>query len=359
MALVDLTHPIMYPFGGFQFYGVSEANLSSVGDRIGHVGKFPKAGTVVAILYGVGSVGGAGTVDASRETVDATTGMPTGTAKNDGGGNAVATAIAYASNDDNRVLRCLLDTDYTCTMGEEVAVVIEQNTATTFNACGSSIGAGYESYCVQYAGSWVDGNRGAAITFEYSDGSFAPMLGGQCALPQPSQSGNVTTATNPDEVGVRFQVPFSMSACGFVGWGENDQDDSLAWKLYDSDDSTVLETVTTDTDKRTNTGLVRIQVGFTQNHTLAIDTWYRLTMTPSVSSGSNQRLGYWNADTAAQRDALVPNWRWCQRENAGTWDDSASDTLVPRLGLLVSQLDNGAGGAGGGNKVHGGAMGVF
>ena len=324
----------------------TEATLNAVGEKVAFIVDAPAAGDVDRISFGVGNISANGNVDVDLFAIDATTGHPTGA-------SLAGTTHAFLSTDDNVIIEATLDASYTTTKGQRLAVVLELQSVVNMAVNGWSLNGSFQQcYMLEdTGGGWGNGTRTPGVSFRYGastgwlvpGGSWGPAPG---ALNTSSFNANST----PDEIGLVFSVPFACKICGFRFLFENDSDDSLKFKLYDTDGTTVLETLNHDKDERATTSLNQGDFRFTSEHTLTAGSDYRITMAPTATSGT-MRLSYFEGVSDALADSIVRNWRYTSQTNAGGFSESGNEGKIPRVGIYISQIDDGTGSGGGGDPT--------
>lgn len=219
----------------------------------------------------------------------------------------------------------------------QVALINGQNAGLTFNGQ-------YEApYTTGNSGTtWTIEGEGMIIALKYDDGSYAFARMGYTpysSLTAPT----FNTATNPDERGLVFQLPFPCRIKGFTiqydanGVGHN-------FVLYDAAD-TIIETVT---------GLIYTGVTsagysyyeFATPHNLDANVDYRLTLLPTT--GSNVSLIELVCNTQAIREICDPGATWMgttRNNGAGAW--TPLTTTRPVISLVLDGFYDDASGGGG------------
>lgn len=158
----------------------------------------------------------------------------------------------------------------------------------------------------------------------------------------------ITSATNPDEVGLRFTLPAEWgSSYTIVGVRVLMQvtfGHTIRTTLYDG--TTPLQQVDFDTDRATTNAAGRItEIMFDETNltTLNFGQSYRIAFAPQ--STSNQRFWGLTMANAADLDAysLGTNAFFTSREEGGAWTD---DTLTrPMIELVLADWTKPSGGA--------------
>jgi hypothetical protein len=323
--------------------------LSGSGAKVAYIFRAPTTGTLDKIEFKLDGVTTAQDIKVSFQDVDLGTGFPDGTADQ-------FRVIASANVAAGWMVPGLMTSDGTdtgskrsVTRGDLLSAVIEfDSTAGNVNIAGlsSTTYLGNTSfYSAQFTASWAKLlTRCPSMALKYNDGTY-PFVGADHfpisgALPLTTQFHSGST---PDERGVIFQFPFSCAVGG--AWFICDVDNVAELVLYDSDETTALATCPLDPDVRSGGAAALSFARFTSDITLLANTNYRLVLKPT--SGSNIGIREFTVNTAAIMDGfeLGQNMRHTARVNAGTWTEDTVRRAF--MGLLVTKLDDGAGGGGG------------
>jgi len=317
----------------------------------------PKTGTLSKVGFVLGTVTQAPTngLRVSFQDRDVTTGDPDGTqdqyrdvTSGLSTGAWIETGILTSNGTDGGTKRSV-------TAGDYIFVVIE---FTSFNASDSlNIGAGLggftrgsflHSSCVDaFTAAWAKSvSYQVNVYLEYDDGTTVHVPGVYPTLTAQTTLG-ISTATNPDIVALIVTPTFSCRAVGAWVFGAHGSDDQITLKLYDTNGSTVLGTTATfDEDWGTESGVAGMVGFFTGGGvTLAAGSTYRVAVVPSSGTFT---LSYAVQDTNKAKvwDAweLGQMAHWSQQTDAGAWTENT--LRRPFLGLILDQLDDGAGGGG-------------
>jgi hypothetical protein len=237
-------------------------------------------------------------------------------------------------------------TKRTILQGDYLAVVIEYQ---SFNA-GDSLNirnfapklwwAG-NAYSDLYTGTWAKANA-PVLSLKYDDGSYAFMPN---VVPYSTASYSaINTGTTPDEIALKFKLPYSAKINGLWFYGTLAAGSSVDLILYAADGSTVLASASLDGD--VVAGVMRMFWVPIAEITLTKDTFYYIAFKPTTTTSIN--LYWFTVFAAAIFDQLDLNQNayWSQRTDAGAWTDTT--TRRPFLGATISALDDGAGGGGAG-----------
>lgn len=308
--------------------------IDAADEKIAFIFKIGKTGTISKVGFKTGSVTTGATFDVRLETVDLTTGDPTGTllATNSNGSLVVADA------DDFLWLTASLTTAVAVTRGDLVAVVIVNPSGSPGNMQIMAVAYGQNRfpYSDLFTTSWTKqgDNRNPNCALEYDDGTYALHTGVYPIKLTPTDTYN--SASSPDERGLIFQFPFPVQIAGVFMIMDLDGDADIV--LYDSDGSTVLETISLDKDVRELTTIGGWNFPFDNTNELSANTNYRVALKPTTTT--NIGLATLETDTAAIMDSFEggQNFHYTSRTDAGAWTETT--TKRPVIGLLLDGFDD-------------------
>ena len=321
--------------------------LDAADEKVAFIFRAPKAGDITKVVFLTGAVTTGAIVDVRIETVSLTTGDPTGTLW----GTTTNGAVVIANADDNVFKTATLTLAATVAKGDLLAVVIVNPSVLPGNLnvqSSSDHNSGYP-YRDLFTTVWTKGNRPLIIGIEYSGGSYDVVQGTILASYTSTTYNNGST---PDERGLIFQLPFPCSVRGAWVWVDLDGDADIV--LYDSDGTSVLTSVSLDTNVRESAIPDLFIVEFSTSINLSKTTNYRLSLKPT--SVTDVVLQEFTVSTAAAMDSNSggQNFHLTTRTDAGSW--SQTTTQRPLMGLLLSSFDDAVSASGGGIRLagHGG-----
>lgn len=352
MTLQTITPPLYVGPKLYRDTSATTYTLDATGEYVAWIVDAPKAGTIDRIHFYAGTVTANGDGLRCRiETLNTADNLPSGTLV---GGSSEVTHVTTTANAWNRGTAGL---GAVVTRGQAIAVKLASPAAgTTFNGVirakfDNHKGPGVEPpnilapYLVNALPTGAAVSAGAMdFALEYNDGSI-PYI--ECAIPASSvATTSFSSSSTPDERGNLFQVPAPMRVIGvynqIVPGGANQTCDVV---LYDSGGS-ALATIALDLDQYRLASVGSSLHYFPTAVTLAANTNYRLVIKPTVTSSIT--VGQYVLDTSAGTTALREagvggtTWQLTTRTDAGAWTDTP-DTIAC-IGLIVDQIDDGAGG---------------
>lgn len=311
--------------------------LDAANEKAAYIVRAPKAGNIDRVCFRTGNVATGETVDVRMETLDAS-GNPSGTLW---GTNTNASKV-IGNADDNTWMEVTLTAAATVARGDTFAVVVALPGVTSA-ALNISRGAGAVAfgfpYTDNYTGSWSKSTAAPIGALRYDDGTY-PYTAGLHPWSSVASTG-LNSGSTPDEIGNKITVPFPCTVAGLWCWcGLNTV--NTTFKLYDNS-SSVLASVALDGDMSVLTSQCFIHLG--SDVTLAAGDVVRATFAPSAS-GTNAFIMEATAPSGLGSahpggTAVVRT----SRTDGGAWTD-VSDQFAG-IGLVISALDDGAGGGGG------------
>lgn len=307
---------------------------------------FPaKTGNIRKIVWRTGTVTTGDTIDVRVETVDATTGDPSGTlwATNTNASQVVADA------NDNTIFTTTLTADAVITDIKVPIAIVFANGALPGNmniSTFTTLGLFALPYADLFTASWAKSANPPCLGLEYSNGSYDIV---NSIYPVSALNSNLfSSGSTPDERGMKFTPAVNMKVAGvnFI----LDMDGDVDVVLYDTDGVTALATTTLDANIRTGLSAAGLFAPLTEI-TLSAGSTYRIVIKPA---GSN--VSFWDFDvpTAAAMDSFHggQNFHYTSAKNpsgVGSWTDVT--TKRPFMSLYVTEWDDGSGGGGSGSLM--------
>jgi len=320
--------------------------MDASGEKAAVMFRAPKTGNIRKIGFRTGTVTQCTNgLDIALQGVNAATGHPDGA---DFGGGAPKTALAVGSD---TWYWAQLGTDAAVTINDDVAAVISFNSFAASDSLTLNLGvqriasSSLFAYHALYTGSWADQNYPACIGIEYDDGSIEDVAGAVAWSVLTETIYN--DSTDPDRRGNKFQVPCKVRAVGAWVYARLDQGSEIL--LYDADAASVLKTITLDKDIRGGATTGCAELYFASPQTLLINTNYRIVLHPTGGTGIRcYEFGVTDdgANKAMKAEPFGELWHLTTCNNAPANEASWANTVTSRMhiGLIIDQLDDGAGG---------------
>ena len=356
MALVALPGPLWQPrmvMCGLPAWSTSQLQLDAAGEEAAAIVQIPKSGTLTHVHWRTGTtVTSITNVDIRLEGVDAD-GKPDGTLKyTSGSGNesslAAGTWYATAINGGTGVA---------VTKGDVVAIVVVPTGTRLDVRCFE--GDTYDIVKFPYGSQWITSDWAKqqiipCMCLQFSGSEIVQVDG---LLPVDLATA-VSIAENAYR-GARFQIPFPCKVDGAWAWMDQNAGSAYEVRLFDSDGVTVLASIVMDADHARDANSGKVVWRFTSEVTLAKDTWYRIAV--KATNATTSALSEMRIDDSAKLPAFPGGSNhYLTTASADPTDETdwtQTTTTVPVIGVRVTALDDGSGGAGGGGirlAGHGG-----
>lgn len=343
MSLIGIGAEISIP--SLRNYGGNNvAILDAADESLAFIIKIPKTGTLKKVCLQTSTVTTGDVVNVRIETVDASTGDPTGTLYDANGTGTVD----VAATDDNKGLWVAINTTngISVTKNNIVAIrfsldFVDGNIQFARNCPGVNIVSSFP-YADHYAGSAWTKYTGVNVGLEYDTGIIHVYgIGSAYVLSSAFNSGSAA-----NQVGNRIRLPYGARAVG--AWLSLGVSADLDVIFYDSDGITALETITIDKDVIKSSSDWVYVVPFATARTLTKDAYYRIVAKPS--SATNLSIGIMDVfDDGANKgiDQLELGQNCHYTTCSGTPDEEAdwtqTTTRRAMFGLIIDQIEVGGG----------------
>lgn len=343
--MADAKHLYINPgFGINATQTFTQHPLDATTDQAEWIFYAERAGTITQLgfRYGV-RTGTPPTYKIGLQGVDASTGFPDGTIKGGGSPASVTFTPPADATWDGTWRKLTLDNSYTNTQGEGLAIVIAYSSGTVD-------GSNFSSVTIVDSIAWATGNQGFPLAIANNAGArtknanravFAYYTAGN-VFGFPAKTAYTATLTNTLEAAARWILPagwgtsYQVEGCRMLGIASATGKNPLV-RLYSG--TTVLQTVTIDTDVLNAAALRVFEVRFPDNPlaTLSFGTEYRLGIQYNDAAGNWIFRGM-TLDSNADFDAypLGTDWYLSTRTSAGAWTDDNTSRLF--LELLIRDL---------------------
>lgn len=347
MALQDVASmffPAYLPVG---IGTIRTKTLDADGEYTAAMFRFPKTGTLKKIGFRTGTVTAADTINIRLETVDATTGYPSGTLYLDESPGSSGSQAAPSSNTTYWVA-INGTTGVSVTKGDLAAIKASLTYVDGKLEIISHFSSGTHAfpYVEDYLGATHAKDTGEQGNFglEY-DGEIVQCHGMYPAIYATFSS---SWSTSGYKKGMCFQVPFKCRISGVCYHADADNDCQVI--LYDSDQATAVQTWDIDKDVRGTVNRAMYELYLTTPKILTINTKYRLVLQALGSNITNYMI-YTYSDGAVNAMAGITGGINCYYTecngtpvNEASWTDTVTNR--PDCGVIIDQLDDGAGSGG-------------
>lgn len=179
------------------------------------------------------------------------------------------------------------------------------------------------------------------VILEFDDGTFGTLASGFPASAIGSDAFN--NASNPEIIGLEFQVPFACKCDGAWLGMQAAAGASFDVQLYDGNTLMTSSSVSAKNQRIAATGFY-YETNWAEQ-TLVANHTYRIGLKPT--STNNVTLYNWSVANANHLQALTGGTAWQYNTcHSGTWG-SPTATKRPMAGLRLSAVDDGTGSGGG------------
>jgi len=337
--------------------------LNATTQDFGFVFQMPEAATITSIGWRQGTLTGTpGTLRVGLQGVSTTTGRQDGTYL--GGASNYVDYTGWAAGNNNTFIVHTLPTAVSLTRGQLLCIYAKPQAVGTWNA------SNQVTVCMQlsdvrvgitrpyfFFNATVDNSAGygdevfllrsSTKTYGYPVQSFAELT--------------MTTGTNPDEIGLAFTVgtdKFSTYQISGMRVANNSTTAGSSFICRISQNTTVLQTITVDSDQIRRAGRNSLDIYFddTTLATLNTGTEYIASLKAGGASGNATTAQYMVMPTNGDLTAFsTETIRWAQRQGTGAWSFT-NDTRLPVLEVFLKSTAF-TGGGSGGMIVHPGMAG--
>jgi hypothetical protein len=295
-----------------------------------------------------GTVAGSGTLDIRIETVDGTTGLPSGTLW------ATNTNVAGGSLTTSTWSLQALTASATINRGDFYCVKLAYNSGTSviinkFSNLGRFPTCGLP-YRVANTGTPTKGaiNNTMPMVLGSSSTAFYRVEG---MLPVTGAVSNVSGGSGTmSALGMRFRIPFAARCRGLIYYPSDSTLAAITYGLYSDGWSELSSSLTSfDSDNIHIATGVTLYLPFDSSVTLSPNTWYRAAILPGAVTAI--RIPTVAMPSADYSEAFPFNGD-CHaftRNTGGTIDDSTYALNFPLMDLMLDQISDDAGSGGGGS----------
>ncbi len=317
--------------------------LDAADEKVACIVQAPKTGNIRKVGFRTGTVTTGATLDIRLETVSATDGDPTGTLL------ATDTNVSHVLGDGDDsiwITTAALTADAAITIGDIFSIVIVNPSGSpgTFlitKGGDPTFAQLIFPYADLFTSSWTKQafSQTPVCAVEYDDGTYANM---GTVVYSATALLSWNSGSTPDEVGIKFKLPFTTRIKGINAIFELDQDTTV--KFYDNADS-LLTFIDLDKDQRGADPIRQHDIIFPAPQTILKDTFYRITFLPSTTT-PDIRASELTFASAAIMDAWgSQNFHKTERTDAGAWTDTTTKSMS--ITLFFDQFDDGVSAGGG------------
>lgn len=337
--------PIVYPWGYWPGVITGAAvSAVSVGSNVAHkaamIIRCPKAGTLDKFEYYCPSQTGTNTVRQSFQDVDLTTGAPDGGVDqfrndaNPSSGAWFAPGLITSDGTNTGTKRTVSAGDYLACVVDYTAYTNGSSQIRVLNALANTA----FPYHATNTGAWAKAVNYPVLALKYNDGSYGYFA--EPIFPISALS-TANTATNAEQI-LRFIVPFACTISGCRIWGDFDGA-ATTINLYSSDGTTIMSSVTYDTDARQATGGSPTFFYFGTPQSLTANSTYYIGVYEATSGNSAIQYADMGVMAASPGGA---EWYYGTRATPGSGSISTTTTRRPFIDIVITKIDDGTGATG-------------
>jgi hypothetical protein len=354
MSLISLQWPLVWPNSvGYLGTAVpgSWSTIDASGEYVAIIFQAKEAMTISHVGFRCNAAASTPTADVRIETVDTSTGLPSGTLW------ATNTNIVTGTLTTSWALHALT-ASASISAGEIFCVKIAHNAGSFALALYGGLAGGVSAFPYTVTNTGSPAKAGltniVAMALGSSSTTFYNMVGAGIQ-PISTTTGGTFNNTNGARRGLRFTIPFNARCVGLRFFKSNTAGNFNAILMSDAGSELSSSSTAFDGDINGNfTFMLATDCFFDNPVTLSAGTTYRAVIEPSSATNSNVSA------------FTIPSADYANASPCGTfahyttyasaaWDDSAT-TSYPWLDILIDQIDNGAGGGGGGASFSAYAM---
>jgi hypothetical protein len=347
MALIDVPELWLPRPGVISSFALQAVTLDAQNEKVAWILRANKTASIKAFKLRLGTFAATRNFTFSVQTVDATSGVPTGTLW---ATNTSVTVSLGSGNNNEWYTTPDLTANASVTSGTDVfAVVMNYDDSATdlttvnYGSFGFQVREVAFPYTATFSsGAWSKLDKSPNIVIVYSDGSIQEMPG--VSVFKTMTSLNFNSGSTINRRSMRFRTPVQMRASGF-SINHNCVGDCNVLLRQDDDTAISGTTISIDKDIRNLTVGAPYQADFPTKPTIAADTFYRLCVEPTTTA--NITWYYVEADSQAMLDVYeagsdVHESVWDTSLNPDQWVNNLN--IRPAMAIRFDQIEQGAGG---------------
>lgn len=333
--------------------------IDGANEILAFVVRAPKSGNLRSVSYMHVGVGTGGDITVGIYQVDATTGNPADTPVA-WATNTFVTKTTATTDANDLVNSGNFTADATVVAGDVFAVCFINPAASFGNiqiGCfADSIPSGFP-YSTLFTTAWAKSAQSPNLLLHYSDGSIEIPdgcygIGDATGIGFGGTTYTLSTSTTPDVMGFRLVPPAPMTVRGAWFWMDCDSpcNVKLVTAAWDGASSGLLATGVIDSDLRSSTSQGVFFCTFDTAVSLTAGTTYRVIIEPTTTTSlfvfgySCSTSGQFNAQVFAGGMSVTTAKDPNDDTDWTNYNNGTDGYRLPWAGLLVTHLDDGAGG---------------
>jgi hypothetical protein len=334
MAFQNVGHILIPPRSNIDG-GSTSMLLDASGEKAAFIFRAPKTGNISNVYFRLGAVTTGQTLKASLQDVSLANGDPDEVVDESG-------TVSVADTDDNLWKQVTFGASRAVTRGDLLCCVVEfDSTVGNLNLIRHNVSnvQGY-AYATLKTGTWTKANTGYYLAVGYDDGTYPQIPG---TAPHHISLQNFANNSTPDEVGNKIIARVPMRVIGAYFAGRNTGD--FQFVLYEGSSVTptaVLTSATMDADVDNGLADTYFFTYFDSSYDLTVGETYRLVLLPTTTTSLGRLDLNYTAASILSGDDFGTDIVRTSRTNGGNFAEDTDKRVL--CGLLVSHIDDGAGG---------------
>lgn len=305
--------------------------LDAAAEYTGMVVRAKEAMVVSHVAFRTGTVAGSPTLDVRIETVDATTGLPTGTLW------ATTTNIVSGALASNTWYLLTFTSTATIARGDVFCVKFAYNSGTSVQV---SVGNGMSGT----QSGFPYGVRNTGTPAKFLAHPLVAALGSSAStfycienlVPATPAAVGINTGTY-DAHGARFKVPVACRVSGIVFPVTSTYGEFTAGIYSDAGAELSSTSTAYDIDQIIQSTGVALFLNFDNSVELAADTWYRAAIWPTTATSTTIYVATIGAADYRSALPIGPDFHYTRKAIGGAWDDTLT-TQYPVLDLMIDMV---------------------
>jgi len=318
---------------------LASTQIANASEEVSYVFQAPKSGIINKVFFRTGNVTTGCTLDVRLESIDLSTGLPSGSLKSTDS-NA---AQIILDSDDNKTFLVSLTSGADVVEGDWIAIRLDVLSGAPVGltiAEFTDAGLFYGPYALENSASIL--TAAPIFAVEYSDGSYPFILGAWPINDFITASFNNTST--PDVVGNKFKLNYGAKIKGV--WAYLDSDGDAFFNLYDTNGATILGSGAAYSNIPPTTAAGIHQILFSTGVPLNSGEYYYLGLEPSTSTNTVV-YGVYTDNSGIANALLAPDFTAVSAKDPtgiGSWTENISGAYF--MGLIIDGIDIGNTGSG-------------
>ena len=353
MPFITLSGGLFYPILDSEAGNIGTVNsmlLDSAGEAAASIIRISKSGTLTRVGYRTAAASVAGSMNIIIQTVDTSTGLPSGTIWS----TAASAQINVTGGNDNQFFEVTLSSGAVITTGDLVALVFQNSDGTgTYNIGDAGKPASNNfPYTATFAGGiWNKRTNLPINSLYYSDSSYSYVEGVLPYVGGAQTVFNTNDANNERGNAISFPWPCQVGGMWFGVRVLSSDNSTFEARIYGADTSTVVASAVFAANL--NPGFSQVNtfyVDFGYQVSLSANTIYHFTVLATGISDITLNEIICSSTELAKVYFGNPNIYTVIRSSGAAWTSATSS--IGMIGPIVTGFDDGTGaGTGGGTTT--------